>query len=299
MAPRGNDEVAGAVLAVHGGAGGFRSVPEPRLARAREGLAASLEAGLSVLGREGSAIDAVVAAVRVLEDHEELNAGRGAVLNAEGEVELDAAVADGATGRVGAVGAVAGVRNPVDLAHAVLRERSSVLIAGPAASDLAGRLGLAMEPPDYFVTERRRRERTGPLGTVGAVARDARGNLAAATSTGGRTGKAPGRVGDSPVPGAGTWADNATCAVSATGDGEAFLLAAFAHEVDARVRLLGQSLAGACGAALAAVERKDGAGGCIALSPDGRLVMPFTSPGMLRGWADEGGPVRISVFPED
>ncbi|HYX43581.1 MAG TPA: isoaspartyl peptidase/L-asparaginase [Acidimicrobiales bacterium] len=294
------EEVEGAVLAVHGGAGSFRSRSEEGLARATDGLAASLGAGLAVLSGEGPAVDAVVAAVRVLEDDEEFNAGRGSVLSAGGEVEMDAAVADGASGRVGAVGAVSGVRNPVELARAVLHDRSSVLVVGAAASELATRLGLAAEPPDYFVTERRRREWQGAEGgTVGAVALDTSGNLAAATSTGGRAGKVPGRIGDSPVPGAGTWADNATCAVSATGDGEAFLLTVFAHEVDARVRLLGAALPEACRAALAAVERKGGTGGCIALSPEGRLTMPFTSPGMLRGWVDGNGFVGLAVFPDD
>ncbi len=286
------------MLAVHGGAGAFDSYSAGRLARAREGLAVSLRTGLAVLRGQGSAVDAVVAAVRVLEDDAEFNAGRGSVLTAAGHVEMDAAVADGTSGRVGAVGAVAEVRNPVDLARAVLEEGASVLIAGPATSDMARRLGLGLEAADYFVTERRRREQPGPGGgTVGAVARDRLGNVAAATSTGGRPRKAPGRIGDSPVPGAGTWADNTTCAVSATGDGEAFLLAAFAHEVDARVRLLGASLAEACRAALAAVEGRKGTGGCIALSPDGRLAMPFTSRGMLRGWAHEDGSVRIAVLP--
>jgi beta-aspartyl-peptidase (threonine type) len=280
----------GAVLAVHGGAGRYHSHSPERLARARDGVAASLEAGLAALRDSGSAVDAVVAAVKVLEDDEEFNAGRGSVRNARGEVEMDAAVADGGTARVGAVGAVAGVRNPVELARAVLDDGSVVLVAGSAATDLARRVGLVVEPPAYFLTARR-----GPdgSGTVGAVARDALGNLAAATSTGGRPGKAPGRIGDSPVPGAGTWADNATGAISATGDGEAFLLAAFAHEVDARLRLLGVPLDDACRAALAAVESKGGTGGCIALTADGGLAMPFTSPAMLRGWVAEDGSLEV------
>ena len=277
------DEARDVVLAVHGGAGRYESYSPDRLARASDAVAASLEAGLATLGGQGTAVDAVVAAVKVLEDDEEFNAGRGSVLTADGLVEMDAAVADGASGRAGAVGAVSGVRNPVALARAVLDEGSAVLIAGAAAADLARRLGLATEPAAYFLTERRRPESPG---TVGAVARDAMGDVAAATSTGGRPGKAPGRVGDSPVPGAGTWADNATCALSATGHGEAFLLAAFAHEVDAHLRLLGAPLDEACRAALAAVERKGGTGGCIALAADGRLAMPFTSRGMLRGWVD-------------
>ena len=296
MVDPGSGDVVGAVLAVHGGAGEYASLSEERVARARAGLVVSLETGLAVLADgEGSAVDAVVAAVRALEDDEEFNAGRGSVLTATGEVELDAAVADGRTGKVGAVGAVTEVRNPVELARAVMDEGSHVLLVGTPTTELARRLGLALEPPEYFVTDRRRRQAS--RGTVGAVARDAGGNLAAATSTGGRPGKARGRVGDSPVPGAGTWADNATCAVSATGDGEAFLLAAFAHEVDARVRLLGAGLTEACQAALALVTRRNATGGCIALSSDGRLAMPFTSPGMLRGWVDGDGTVRIALLP--
>jgi L-asparaginase / beta-aspartyl-peptidase len=283
-------EPRGVVLAVHGGAGRYESYPAERLARARDAVAASLEAGLAALAGPAAAVDAVVAAVKVLEDDEGFNAGRGSVLNADGHVEMDAAVADGASGRVGAVGAVAGVRNPVELARAVLGEGSCVLVAGAAGADLARRLGLPMERPGYFVTERR-----GPHspGTVGAVARDALGNVAAATSTGGRPRKAPGRIGDSPVPGAGTWADNATCAISATGDGEAFLLAVFAHEVDARLRLLGAPLDDACRAALAAVQRRGGTGGCIALTADGRLAAPFTTPAMVLGWAGENGSLEM------
>lgn len=294
-------EIRGAVLAVHGGAGPFDAFDDGRAARGRAGLEAGLAAGLGVLTAGGSALDAVVAAVRVLEDDEEFNAGRGSVLNADGEVETDAAVADGRTGRAGAVAALRGVRNPVDLARAVLDRGldggGPVLLVGPAAGALARRLGLRLEPPEYFVTARRlgRHADAGSQGTVGAVARDADGNLAAATSTGGRPGKAPGRVGDSPVPGAGTWADNATCAVSGTGDGEAFLLAAFAHEVDARMRLAGDALPVACAAALEAVRRRGGTGGCIALAPDGVLAAPHTTPGMSYGWADAAGNLEVRV----
>jgi beta-aspartyl-peptidase (threonine type) len=291
-------EVEGAVLAVHGGVGPTRTLSPERLARCAAGLTRSLEAGLDILAAHGSAVDAVVAAVRVLEDDGEFNAGRGSVLTSTGAIEMDAAVADGRRGTLGAVGAVSGVRNPVELARAILDEGSSVLVVGPPARELARHLGLPLEPHTYFLTERRQRVAgTGqagrPEGTVGAVARDEWGNVAAATSTGGRDRKAPGRVGDSPIPGAGTWADNRTCAVSATGNGEAFLLAAFAHEVDAQVRLLGSGLADACRSALAAVQGKGGSGGCIALAPDGRLVMPYISEEMFRGWADQDGNLQV------
>lgn len=291
------------LVAVHGGAGTFEAFPAARLERCRAGLTAGLLAGVRVWDDGGSAVDVAVAAVRVLEDDEEFNAGRGAVLTATGGVELDAAVADGATRRFGAVAVVTGVRNPVDLARAVLDEGAHVLVAGAGASALAARLGMPVTALDYFVTEHQSRA-PGEVfgsggGTVGAVARDAAGNLGAATSTGGRAGKAPGRIGDSPIPGAGTWAANDTCAVSATGDGEAFLRAAFAHEVDARIRLGGQTLADACRAALAAVGRSNGTGGCIALTSDGTLAAPFTSAGMLRGWVDADRRVHLAVFPDD
>jgi L-asparaginase/beta-aspartyl-peptidase (threonine type) len=290
------------VLAVHGGAGPLRAVPPDRLVRATEVLASSLRAGFAVVAGGGPALDAVVASVSVLEDDEDFNAGRGSVLTDTGAVEMDAAVADGRRRRIGAVAAVSEVRNPVELARAVLEEGSSVLIAGSAALAWAERLGLECEEPSYFITARRRRQLQGgtapPQGTVGAVARDAKGDLAAATSTGGTPGKAPGRVGDSPVPGAGTWADNATCAVSATGDGEALLLAAFAHEVDARMRLLGADLEEACGAALVVVAEHGGTGGCVALTAAGRLAMPFTSHGMFRGWVDADGRAEVGALSD-
>ncbi|HEV7688954.1 MAG TPA: isoaspartyl peptidase/L-asparaginase, partial [Acidimicrobiia bacterium] len=175
------------------------------------------------------------------------------------------------------------------------------------AEAFAREAGLALEPPEWFITDRRRRalarrpgtDRMRTIGgsTVGAVARDASGHLAAATSTGGRTGQLPGRVGDSPVPGAGTWADDATCAVSATGVGEAFLRAAFAHEVDARLRLEGADLDAACREALAAVTAAGGDGGCIAVSPEGSPVMPFTTALMHRGWVEVGGALWVAAAP--
>jgi L-asparaginase / beta-aspartyl-peptidase len=225
------------VLAVHGGAG--RIVPEElgaqRAAAARRGLGQSLAAGMTVLRDGGSALDAVVAAVLVLEDDDQFNAGRGAVLTATGGVEHDAAVADGATRRAGAVTCVSGIRNPVLAARAVLERTPHVLLSGAGAQELARREGLALVPTDWFVTPRRQQQlvrirssdRAEPEftgGTVGAVALDVEGHLAAATSTGGTTGQLAGRVGDTPLVGAGTWADDRSCAVSATGDGEALIL---------------------------------------------------------------------------
>lgn len=300
------------VLAVHGGAGHI--VPEEfdaqRSAAARNGLDQSLTAGITVLRDGGSALDAVVAAVLVLEDDEQFNAGRGAVLTAAGGVEHDAAVADGATRRAGAVTCVSGVRNPVLVARAVLQRSPHVLLSGAGAQALAHREGLALVPTDWFVTARRREQLTGippsdhaepesAGGTVGAVALDVEGHLAAATSTGGVTGQLAGRVGDTPLIGAGTWADDRSCAVSATGDGEALILSVFAHEVDALVRLAGLSLGAACQRALNEVEARAGTGGCIAVGADGTVAMPFTSAGMFRGSIDATGDRRIGMFTEN
>jgi L-asparaginase / beta-aspartyl-peptidase len=306
------------VLAVHGGAG--RIVPErfgaSRVAAAHRGLDQSLASGRAVLRDGGSALDAVVAAVTVLEDDEQFNAGRGAVLTATGEVEHDAAVADGTTRRAGAVTCVRGIRNPVLAARAVLERTPHVLLTGAGAHALARREGLAFAPAGWFVTARQQQrlarflhgdqveaeadpEAESSRGTVGAVALDSAGHLAAATSTGGSIGQLPGRVGDTPLIGAGTWADDRSCAVSATGDGEAFMLSAFAHEVDALMRLIGLSLGVACRRALARVRVSGGAGGCVALGPDGTVAMPFTAAGMFRGWVDATGVHRVGIFAED
>jgi isoaspartyl peptidase/L-asparaginase-like protein (Ntn-hydrolase superfamily) len=267
-------------------------------------MVAALTAGQGVLVAAGTALDAVVAAVAVLEDDPEFNAGRGSALTVDGTVEADAAVADGCRRRAGAVGACRRVRNPVEAARAVMERTEHVLMVGEAVTASAERWGLELAPDDWFVTPRAldelRRGRGGaapPRGeTVGAVARDLHGHLAAATSTGGRVGQLTRRVGDTPVIGAGTWADDGTCAVSATGHGEAFVLAAFAHEVDARVRLRGADVLTACEQALEAVSAHGGRGGCIAVDGAGRLAMPFTTAAMFRGSVDVSGDIVTSVL---
>lgn len=291
-----------ALLAIHGGAGpapaGEPDGGASRWPSQAEGLAAALRAGLAVLSAGGPALEAVIAAVAELEDDEQWNAGRGSALTRAGTVETDASVADGRDRRIAGVACVTGVRHPVEAARAVLDDGRHVLLTGPGAEVLARNAGLAFESPDWFVTDRRRQALEELAhGTVGAVARDCNGHLAAATSTGGRTGQLPGRIGDSPIPGAGTWADDATCAVSATGIGEAFLRAAFAHEVDARLRLTGVDLDTACQEALAAVHAVGGDGGCIAVSPAGPPVLPFTTALMHRGWAEVGGPLWVAAQP--
>jgi isoaspartyl peptidase/L-asparaginase-like protein (Ntn-hydrolase superfamily) len=294
------------ILAVHGGASEspLRLTDERREA-SEQGLAAALGVGGEVLEREGTAVEAVVRAVKVLEDDPLFNAGRGSVLTATGTVETDAGVADGNLRRAGAVAACRGVRNPVEAARVVMERTEHVLLVGEAVAELAARWGLEREADEWFITPRaleqhRRAQARAPSGgeTVGAVARDARGHLASAASTGGRPGKLPGRVGDSPLVGAGIWADDSTCAVSATGRGEAFVLAAFAHEVDALVRLSGLDIGAACDRALDVVSARGGLGGCVAVDAAGRLVMPFTGAGMFRGWTDSSGRMFTAVLPD-
>jgi L-asparaginase / beta-aspartyl-peptidase len=295
------------LLAVHGGAGALEAggPASAEQAEARRAIGEALAAGMARLRAGGAALDAVVEAVAVLEDHPRFNAGRGSALTAKGRVEMDASVMDGAARAAGGVACVRGVRNPVRLARLVLERTPHVLLAGPGAEAFARAQGAACEAPDWFVmpaqrerlrrARRRARAQAPPgHGTVGAVARDAAGHLAAATSTGGIVNQLPGRVGDSPLAGAGTWADDATCAVSATGPGEALLRAAFAHEVDAGLRLGGLALADAVRAALA---RLGAAAGCIALARAGAPVLAFTTPAMWRGWLAAGGEAHVALLP--
>ncbi|MGC9221561.1 MAG: isoaspartyl peptidase/L-asparaginase family protein [Solirubrobacteraceae bacterium] len=304
-------------LAIHGGAGALSpSSLTPELeAGYRTGLAAALTAGWRLLVGGGSAVGAVTQAVVVLEDNPLFNAGRGAVFTSSGEVQLDAAVMDGLDRSAGAVAAVVGPRNPVLAARAVMEHSDAVLLAGEGAVSFCRAQGIAFENPDYFYTERRwealrrelqRRERGGPddrddadrHGTVGAVARDCHGNLAAATSTGGLTAKAPGRVGDSPVFGAGTWAENGTCAISATGAGEVFIRYGAAHEIAARVRIGGQTLAKAAEDVVAELLEASGDGGLVAVDATGRVAMPFNCQGMYRGVIGADGIARTAIYRE-
>jgi len=291
----------GYALAIHGGAGAHPR--SPHAAGVQQGLRESLAAGESVLARGGSALDAVVAAVRVLEASPWFNAGVGSVLSANGEIEMDAALMEGTTHCAGAVAGVRRVVHPIDAAQAVLRDGRHVLLCGEGADAFALTAGVASAPPGSLVTERRRAQLARVLartrrevggGTVGAVARDARGRLAAATSTGGLVAKRPGRVSDSALIGCGTWADDASCAVSATGEGEYFIRSVFAHSVDERVRR-GEPLEAACRAALREVERLGGHGGCIAIGADGSLALPFGTPAMPRGWLRCGERGRIAL----
>ena len=278
------------VIAIHAGAG--PGSPDPALRdEARAALLTALERGRRSLRDGGEALDAVTAAVAYMEDEVEFfNAGRGAVLCADGTVELSAAVMRGADRRAGAVAIARRTRYPVAAARAVLEAGSHVLVMGDAADALAAAHGIEQRDPGYFVT-RRQRDRLAERGsdfargTVGAVCRDAGGRLAAATSTGGRRGQLPGRVGDTPVIGAGTWADGRV-AVSCTGDGESFIRVAAAHQLAARLAH-GEALGPAAEATLADVGVTDGTGGLIAVAAGGEVALPFTTGAMNRGaWRD-------------
>lgn len=308
------------VLVIHGGAGVMdRSrMPADQAKATHAGLAAALTAGLAVLTAGGTAIDAVTEAVKALEDDPLFNAGRGAVYTSDGTQEMDAAIMEGRDRRAGAVAGIFGPRHPILAAREVMERGEQVLLTGEGAARFCRDAGLEHCAPEWFATENRRasleaeldRRRRGlpddgdesrKHGTVGAVALDRDGNLAAATSTGGMTAKAPGRVGDSPVIGAGTWADNATCAISATGHGEFFIRHAVAHEISSRMRWAGHSLEEAADA----VINRDlapigGSGGLIAVDARGNIALPFNCSGMYRGFARVGeGMVHSAIYPGD
>ena len=266
----------------------------------------------ALLANGATALDVVVAAVVALEDDPLFNAGRGAVLTRDGQAELDAAVMEGTQRRAGAVAACRTVRNPVQLAARIMSDTSHVMLVGEGADALAGELGLECVAPSYFVTDERRAQleralSTGALhldheterdayGTVGAVACDADGQLAAATSTGGMVNQLPGRVGDTPVIGAGTFAWNATCAVSGTGHGEPFIRLGVGSRVSARMELLGEAVDLASRRVLDDLAEVNGRGGMIAVDANGRVAMPFNTGGMFRGYQLEGGAPVIAIW---
>ena len=298
-------------IAIHGGAGSMTPATMPQAAQA-EHLAAleiARDAGSALLAAGGSALDAVVAAVAVLEDDAKFNAGRGAVFTYHGTTELDAAIMDGATRAAGAVAAATHTRNPVRLARAVMEASPHVFLSGPGADEFSREQGLEQVDPDWFATPERWRQlqelkakKLGwydvdlKYGTVGAVAVDQAGHVAAGTSTGGLTGKRWGRIGDSPVIGAGTYADDRACAVSATGAGEYFIRAGVAHEICARMRMKGESAQVAADAVIAEVGALGGSGGVIVAAPDGSTAFAFNTPGMYRARADSKGLCESAIF---
>jgi beta-aspartyl-peptidase (threonine type) len=303
-------------MVIHGGAGTIsrESLTPEREKAIRADLDRALDAGQAVLGAGGAALDAVTAAVQVLEDSPYFNAGKGAVFNADGVNELDSAVMDGHGQRAGAVAGVHRIRNPVLLARAVMEKSPHVMLVGDGAEAFATGIGMALVDPLYFRTEERwqqlqdAKKRTSAgislprryyFGTVGAVALDANGHIAAATSTGGMTNKRWGRVGDAPIIGAGTWAD-AGCGVSATGWGEFFIRLNVAHDICARVAYRGDALKDAADAVvMRRVPELGGDGGVIAIDAKGNLAMPFNTAGMYRAWIDRDGRRGSAIYSGD
>lgn len=287
-------------LAIHGGAGTIpRDAPAASIAARRAGLRAALELGRERLARGDAALDVVEAVVRLLEDDPSFNAGKGAVFNEEGRHELDAAIMDGATLRAGAVAALTTVRHPITLARRVFERTPHVLLVGAGAESFADETEVERVANEWFDTAHRREawERaSGRFGTVGAVALDRDGRLAAATSTGGLTNKRWGRIGDVPILGAGTWADDRV-AISCTGKGEEFIRHAVASQVALRMRFAGESLAEATRSVLFD-ELPEAAGGLIAVAADGSIALPFSTSGMYRGAADSAGRFELGIWRE-
>lgn len=298
-------------IAIHGGAGVLSrgDLPVEQEREYLDGLEAALDAGYQLLERGASSLDAAIAAVCVLEDNPLFNAGRGAVLNRDGVAELDASVMDGGTLGAGAVTGLKHVKNPIELARLVMDESPHVMLVGEGAEEFARLQGIELVSNEYFRTPVRqqqlqkllrgvltRENELAAFGTVGAVALDGHGNLAAATSTGGMTGKRWGRVGDSPVIGAGTYANNASCAVSATGHGEYFIRSVVAHDICAQVEYLKVPLHTAVDNVLAKMARLGGNGGVIAIDARGEIVLEFNSEGMFRGQRTSAGKREASIY---
>jgi L-asparaginase / beta-aspartyl-peptidase len=306
-------------IVVHGGAGTMeRNKMTPQGEREyRAGIENALRAGWEILQRGGSALDATEAAVRIFEDDPLFNAGKGSVFNAAGINEMDAAIMDGKTLKAGAVAAVQHVKNPISLARLVMEKSPHVLMAGEGAETFAKEHGVELVDAKYFFTQERwdalqkakAAEKAGGNGdkkfflseqdlhgTVGAVALDRNGNLAAATSTGGKTNKLLGRIGDTPVIGAGTYANNATCAVSGTGDGEFFIMATAAHDVSALMEYGHKTLEEAGLAVINKIGKLGGTGGMIAIDKTGKITLPFNTSGMYRGYVDPNGKFVTEIY---
>jgi L-asparaginase / beta-aspartyl-peptidase len=306
-------QAAGWKLVIHGGAGVIepsRTTPETDSA-IRAALDRALDAGSAILATGGSALDAVEAAVRLLEDDPNFNAGYGSVFTWDATHELDASIMDGATRAAGAVAGVSTTKNPISVARAVMEKSKHVFLSGEGADQFSKAQGFEQVPNSYFSTPRRSKQLQEfkstnvsaldveyKYGTVGAVALDANGHVAAATSTGGTTGKRWGRVGDSPIIGAGTYADDRACAVSATGTGEYFIRAAVAHEICARIRIGGATGQDAADEVMSEVKALGGDGGVIVVTPRGEMVYSFNTVGMYRGKADGGGR-SVALYSKD
>lgn len=315
-----SDEQAFAIV-IHGGAGAMaRGMMSDSLETAyKQTLEIAVKAGHEILSQNGNAIDAVTKAINILEDSPLFNAGKGAVLTHEGTTELDASIMVGKDRSAGAVAGVTKVKNPILLAKAIMENSPHVMLAGAGAEEFAAENHIEMVDPSYFLTERRKQALNKVLqkevapnnssastdfdmsdykfGTVGCVALDKHGNIVAGTSTGGMTNKRWGRIGDAPIIGAGTYADNETCGVSATGWGEYFIRGVVAHDIAARMRYGGQTLAEASEQVIQkGIPEMGGDGGIIAIDKDGNIVMEFNTSGMFRASIDKDGNTEVAIY---
>jgi beta-aspartyl-peptidase (threonine type) len=308
------DEGKSWALAVHGGAGVIErgSLTADQETAYRAAMLTAMDAGSNVLRAGGSSLDAVEAVIRVLEDDPLFNAGRGAVFTADGRNELDASIMDGATRKAGAVAGVTRTRNPISLARAVMEKSRHVMLAREGADRFSVEQGLTQVDPGYFRTEQRwqqlldwRRDNaklldpTHSRGTVGAVAIDVNGHMAAGTSTGGMTGKRWGRIGDSPLIGAGTYAADGNCAVSATGSGEFFIRASAARQLCDRIAWRGEDVQSAATATIADIGAIGGDGGVIAMDGKGNIAFAMNSSGMYRGWVTRTQPPSTAIYSNE
>lgn len=315
-------------IVIHGGAGNItkKTMGKKNEKLYRQKLAEALTAGYRILEKGGSSLDAVEAAIKIMEDSPLFNSGKGAVFTGEGTNELDASIMEGGTLNAGAVAGVKRIKNPISLARLVMERSPHVLLTGAGAETFAKQEGMEWVSPDYFFTKQRwqslqkikkqeKKKEKDPakkksalttrgrgdvekFGTVGAVALDKTGNLTAGTSTGGMTNKKFGRVGDSPIIGAGTYANNKTCAVSATGHGEYFIRSVAGYDISALMEYKGLSLEEAAGLVVEKIEKLGGRGGFIAIGKDGEIAMPFSTGGMFRGYALEGKEITIKMYRE-
>ena len=294
-------------LVIHGGAGTItrENMSPEKEAEYMSKLTAALNTGYAILQSGGSSLDAVEATIKVMEDSPLFNAGKGAVFTGAGTCELDASIMDGSTHKAGAVAGVKTVKNPISAARKVMEETWHVLLAGDGADTFAEEQGLEIVPNSYFHTERRfkalmkaKEKEMEKHGTVGCIALDKNGNLAAGTSTGGMTNKRWGRVGDSPIVGAGTYASNETCGVSGTGQGEYFIRGSVAFDIAAQMEYKEKSVQDAAQAVIDKLTERDGTGGVIAMDVKGNIAMPFNTEGMYRGFYLNDDALTVKIYKD-
>jgi beta-aspartyl-peptidase (threonine type) len=305
------EEKPKAVLVIHGGAGWIKrgSVSDSLEQELTKTLQTSLRKGRAIISSGGSSLDAVQTAIMHLEDSPLFNAGKGSVFTYDEKNEMDSAIMDGATGNAGAATGIQTIKNPIEVARAVLDKSVHVFLSGTGAEEFAIEQGLTQVEPSYFFTQKNydkvieakasmKEVKQDKLGTVGAVALDTHGNIAAGTSTGGMTNKRYGRIGDVPVIGAGTYAENGICGISATGHGEYFIRYVVAHDIATRMKYANQNIHQAANDVITSLKEKGGLGGVIGLDSAGNVVMPFNTPGMFRGYISLDGEPVVAMYKD-